>query len=178
MSNLFHDLDSSTQEYMLQLAIMRKKMLSFSALLVFLLPHLLSATVSTDDGGCKKNGECVDDNDLFLCVGYGYFNGEIVYAIGRECYSENGEASDNCVGTFCDTNTNTCEVLDAVPRVIYNPINTECEFHFECEKGLYCALDTTQDDEDDDKGICSACQAGECPEKGDPNFHTCNRGED
>ncbi len=108
--------------------------------------------------------------------GYGCWNGRVVFAVGQECYSENGQASPNCVvGTICNTDTNKCYRSNKEPRIIYNDANyIMCEYDFDCNIGLYYALDYASDG----KGRCSSCLVDDvCPEKGRPNSNTCKRDE-
>ncbi len=118
---------------------------------------------------CKKTGACYDDSEC--CDGYGCLNGKVVYAVGQECYSENGEASVNCTDrTACDIGTaKSCYRPNEEPRMIFNPIGRkDCLGDYDCDEGLYC----------DGKGRCSVCQvAEECPEKILPNISTCKPGE-
>ncbi len=120
-----------------------------------------------DDG--KVDGNCTED-DGDICRGYFCLENKVVNGEGREwCYIEDNGLSSNCSisGTFCDVESNTCYRSYDKPRQIYKPHNSECKEHFDCDKGLYC-----------NGGICSACQVNEeCPEKGNPNFNTCKRGE-
>ncbi len=124
---------------------------------------------------CKKTGDCRDDSKC--CDSYGCLNGTVVYAVGQKCYLENGQASINFTGgTICDTDTNKCYISNQAPKIIYNDANyIMCKYDFDCNIGLHCDLDPNSAD---GKGRCSVCQAGEeCPEKGNPNFNTCKRGE-